>query len=74
MTKGIKRYPVIYENPQTDGAPIFPICLVAWRSVFTLDETKRLIRKSLEIHLRSMREDGDPIPEPSHVVDVLEVA
>jgi hypothetical protein len=41
---------------------------------FTLDETKRLIQDSVEIHLRAMREDGDPIPESSPVVDVLEVA
>jgi predicted RNA binding protein YcfA (HicA-like mRNA interferase family)/predicted RNase H-like HicB family nuclease len=67
------RYPVIYEKSANGwGAyiPDLPGCVALG---FTLDETKRLIRESLEIHLRSMREDGDPIPEPSHVVDVLEV-
>jgi predicted RNase H-like HicB family nuclease len=73
MTKAIKRYPVIYEKSANGcGAyiPDLPGCVALG---FTLDETKRLIRESLEIHLRSMREDGDAIPEPSHVVDVLEV-
>jgi predicted RNase H-like HicB family nuclease len=28
---------------------------------------------AIEMHLRAMREDGDPIPEPSQV-EVLEVA
>jgi predicted RNase H-like HicB family nuclease len=41
---------------------------------FTLEETKRLIHEAVEIHLRSMREDGDPIPQPSHVVEIFEVA
>ena len=41
---------------------------------FTLEETKQLIRESVEIHLRSMRGPRRPIPEPSHLVDVLEVA
>jgi predicted RNase H-like HicB family nuclease len=39
-----------------------------------LDETKLLIQEALEIHLRSLREDGETIPEPSHLVDTLEVA
>ena len=43
-------------------------------TTFTLDETKRLMQEAIELHLRAMREDGDPIPEPSHIVDVLEVA
>ena len=28
----------------------------------------------IDIYLKSMREDGDPIPEPSHVADMVEVA
>jgi predicted RNase H-like HicB family nuclease len=28
---------------------------------------------AIEMHLRAMREDGDPIPEPSQV-EILEVA
>ena len=68
------RYPVIYEKSANGwGAyiPDLPGCVALG---FTLDETKRLIQEGLETHLRSMREDGDPIPEPSLVVDVLEVA
>ena len=68
------KYPVIYEKSANGwGAyiPDLPGCVALG---FTLDETKRLIQESVELHLRSMREDGDTIPEPSHVVDVLEVA
>jgi predicted RNase H-like HicB family nuclease len=31
----------------------------------TYEETEQLMREALEIHLASMREDGDPIPEPT---------
>ena len=68
------KYPVIYEKSANGwGAyiPDLPGCVALG---FTLDETKRLIQESLELHLRSMREDGDPIPEPAHIVDVLTVA
>ena len=68
------KYPVIYEKSANGwGAyiPDLPGC-VALGS--TLQETKRLMQESIELHLRAMREDSDPIPEPSHIVDVLEVA
>jgi hypothetical protein len=38
-------------------------CSSAMRPSILLDETKRLIREAVEIHLSSMREDGDPIPD-----------
>jgi predicted RNase H-like HicB family nuclease len=28
---------------------------------------------AMDAHLKSMREDGDPIPSPSYVADMLEV-
>lgn len=67
------KYPVIYEKSASGwGAyiPDLPGC-VALAS--TLDETKRLIQESAEIHLRAIREDGDPIPEPRHETGILEV-
>jgi predicted RNase H-like HicB family nuclease len=39
-----------------------------------VQETKRVMQEAVELHLRGMREDGDPIPEPTTVVDVVEVA
>lgn len=32
------------------------------------------MHEAFEHHLSSMREDGDAVPEPSHAVDMLEVA
>ena len=38
----------------------------------TLDEVKRLMQEGIEFHLQGMREDGDPIPEPTTLVDYVE--
>jgi predicted RNase H-like HicB family nuclease len=40
----------------------------------TVEETERLIREAIELHLEGMREDGTPIPPPSSRVDYVEVA
>jgi predicted RNase H-like HicB family nuclease len=61
----LSRYAVVFEKSNTGyGAyiPDLPGCVAVGRS---LEETKRLIHEAMEIHLASMREDGDPIPEPS---------
>ena len=68
------KYAVIYEKSSNGwGAsiPDLPGCVALG---FTFEETENLIREALQQHLRAMREDGDPIPEPSHMVDTLEVA
>jgi predicted RNase H-like HicB family nuclease len=68
------KYAVIYERSSNGwGAsiPDLPGCVALG---FTLEETEELIRGAVEQHLRAMREDGDSIPEPSHVADMLEVA
>lgn len=40
----------------------------------TLEEVERNIREAIEFHLEGMREDGDPIPEPTTRVTYAEVA
>lgn len=39
----------------------------------TLEEVRTMIREAIEFHLDGMREDGDPIPEPSTRVTYVEV-
>ena len=50
--------------------PDLPGCVAAGN---TRDETLRLMQGAIELHLRTMREDGDAIPEPS-AVEFLGVA
>ena len=68
------KYAVIYE-PTTTGysafAPDLPGCIATGR---TLEQTRKRTHDAIDAHLKTMREDGDPIPSPSHVADMLEVA
>jgi predicted RNase H-like HicB family nuclease len=70
----MSKYAVVFEKSKTGyGAyvPDLPGCIATGR---TLELTRKRMQEAIELHLRAMREDGDPIPKPSHRVDVLEVA
>ena len=47
--------------------PDFPGCVTAGR---TLDEANRMAPEALALHIAGMREDGEPIPEPSTLDDL----
>jgi predicted RNase H-like HicB family nuclease len=69
----MKHYAVVIEKTGTGfGAyvPDLPGCVSTGR---TLEETERPIREAIEFHLDGMREDGDPIPEPTTVTVSVEV-
>jgi predicted RNase H-like HicB family nuclease len=51
--------------------PDLPGCVATGASI---EETKERIRQAIELHLKGIREDGDPIPEPRTVCDNVEVA
>jgi predicted RNase H-like HicB family nuclease len=50
--------------------PDFPGCI---SKAATLEELKQLMKEGIEFHLKGMRDDGDPIPEPTTQVDYAEV-
>ena len=50
--------------------PDLPGCAAAGP---TLEETTELIRGAAELHLETMREDGDAIPEPTTVAGYVAV-
>jgi predicted RNase H-like HicB family nuclease len=69
------RYLVVIEHAEGSGysswVPDLPGCVAAGD---TREECEQLMREAIELHLAAMREDGDPIPEPSTVdVAVVEV-
>lgn len=68
------RYAIIYEKSSTGGygayVPDLPGIGVVGR---TIDETKRMVNKAIVMHLASMREDGDAIPEPTTQVEYAEI-
>jgi predicted RNase H-like HicB family nuclease len=70
----MNKYAVIYEPTATGYsayAPDLPGCIATGQ---TLEQTRERMAEAIEAHLHGMREDGDPIPHPTHVVDMLEVA
>lgn len=67
-------YTVVIEKGENNyGAyvPDLPGCITTGK---TVEEVKRLIQEAIEFHLEGMREDGDPIPEPTSTAVVVEVA
>jgi predicted RNase H-like HicB family nuclease len=67
------KYAVLFEKTETGYSgyvPDLPGCVAAGS---TLEETSELIRGAVEMHLESMREDGDPIPEPTTIADYVAI-
>jgi predicted RNase H-like HicB family nuclease len=70
----MKKYAIVVERAQGNFAayvPDLPGCVATGR---TVEETERLLRKAIELHIAGMREDGLPVPPPSSVVNYLEVS
>ncbi len=67
------RYLVIVEEGENGyGAhvPDLPGCIAAAKNK---DEVLRLIREAIEFHIEGLREQGDSVPRPSSVAEVVEV-
>ncbi len=68
------KYAVLYEKTATGYSahvPDLPGCIAAGP---TLEETERLMREAIAMHLRGMREDGEPVPAPSTIADYITVS
>ena len=65
------RYVVIYEKTSTGYsayAPDIPGCIAAGGA---REETELLMREAIEMHLQGLKEDGEPVPEPTTVADYI---
>lgn len=67
------QYPMIIERGERNYSAHFPDLPGCIATAKTIDELKQRMREALELHLRGMREDGLPIPEPS-LVEYVEAA
>jgi predicted RNase H-like HicB family nuclease len=63
---------IVEKGPTSYGAyvPDLPGCVVAGAS---RDEVLELIREAIEFHIEGLREDGQPIPEPTSFSAVVDV-
>jgi len=68
------RYAIVIEKAENNYAAYVPDLPGCVATGFTIEETEQQIRQAIDLHLRGMREDGLPIPEPSSSVDYVEIA
>ncbi len=67
-------YLVLYEQgPNSWGAyvPDLPGCFAVGQ---TREQAEDRIRGAIDLHIRGLKADGEPIPEPSHSVGTVSVA
>jgi len=67
------KYAVIFERAQNNWAayvPDLPGCISTGQ---TLEETKTNIQQAIEGHLQTLREYGEPIPEPCSLAGEVEI-
>jgi predicted RNase H-like HicB family nuclease len=64
---------VIEKGPESYGAyaPDLPGCAVAGE---TREEVVQLIREAVELHLQSLKENGDEVPPPASSFEFVDVA
>jgi len=70
----MKRYAIVIEKAASNFAayvPDLPGCVATGQ---TVAETERLVREAIALHLEGLAEDGCAIPEPSSVVEYVEIA
>jgi predicted RNase H-like HicB family nuclease len=68
------RYAVVIEKTESNYAayvPDLPGCVTTGA---TVAEVEANIREAIELHLQGLREDGQPVPEPSSSVEYVDIA
>lgn len=69
-----REYTVIYEwtgKNYSAYVPDLPGCVAAGD---TLEETEQLIREAIQLYIEALREEGEPIPEPTVRAGVVAVS
>lgn len=63
---------VVEKGPSSYGAyvPDLPGCIAAGESK---DEVLALIRDAIELHLEDLKKEGQPVPAPSSISELVEV-
>ena len=67
------KYAVVFEKSSTGYAayvPDLPGCVTTGK---TKEETEHLIREAIEFHLESLREHGEPVPQPTTQTEYIAV-
>ncbi len=68
------RFAIVIEKSDSNYAAYVPDLPGCVATGMTLQETEQNIREAIEFHIRGLREDGLPFPEPKSHVDYVVVA
>jgi len=69
----MKRYLIVIEKAEGNWgafAPDLPGCVALGD---TVEETVKLMREAMDMHLSAMAEDGDLIPDPTTIADYIDI-
>ena len=69
----MKRYAIVVEwagRNYSAYVPDLPGCIATGK---TVEQVERLLHEAIAVHVAGLREDGEAVPEPSCVVDYLEI-
>jgi predicted RNase H-like HicB family nuclease len=67
------RYAVVFERAAINRAAWVPDLPGGMTTGSTPEETRRNIREAIEGHLETLKEFGDPIPQPSSRMEEMEL-
>ena len=66
------KYAVLFERAQNNWAVYVPDLRMTTGK--TLEETESNIREAIEGHLKTLRDFGDPVPQPASVARDVEIS
>ena len=67
------KYLIVYEKSATGWGAYAPDLPGLGAAGKTLDEVKDLIREAVEFHLEGIRQQGEPVPDPSAQTEYITV-
>ena len=68
------RYAIVVEKAENNYSAYVPNLPGCVATGFTVEEIEREIREAIEFHIEGLIEDGLPIPQPTSIVEYLEIA
>jgi predicted RNase H-like HicB family nuclease len=70
----MKRYAIAIERAGRNYSAYVPDLSGCVATGKTVEATERLLREAIELHLAGLREDSLDVPEPSCVVDYVDIS
>lgn len=68
------RYAIVLEKTENNYSAYVPDLPGCVATGFTVEETEQEIRGAIEFHIEGLIEDGLPIPQPTSIVEYLDIA